>query len=107
MAQRCPACKMESADDAAWCDFCKEPFRKPAPAAARPVTAKEPPKTLPVDPDALLKAGDGETLPALPPWARGAAWAFLAMILLVAMMLGGAMYARQKAAAVDAESAPR
>ncbi len=56
MGVKCPSCGFESPAEAAWCDFCKEPFRKkektpsppvalPAqPVAPAPITAPAPPK---------------------------------------------------------------
>lgn len=106
MPVRCPKCSFESADDAAWCDFCKEPFRKkgasaaPAPAApaAPPVPAAP---AAPIDPDVLLKMGDGEKLPTLPPWARTAAWAFLGAVFVLGMAVTGALFARSRMTAQD------
>lgn len=99
MPVRCPKCSFESADDAAWCDFCKEPFRKKGPAPTAPISSIK--NDLPIDPDVLLKMGDGEKLPTVPPWARTAAWAFLGAVFVLGMAVTGALFARSRMAAQD------
>ncbi len=120
MAVKCGACGFESADDARWCDFCKEPFRKKASASAAPAVAAAPPPqpaprplsatsriepsddAKPVDPKVLqlvkqLSAtGDGLTLPKTPGYMKYLAWAFLASWLLTGCILAGVLLARYK-----------
>ena len=118
MPVRCPKCTFESPDDAAWCDFCKEPFRKvskkeepaaqPVPAPPAPVAMKTVEAPVPEDAaatlealrkaDAVLKSGDVEKLPTLPPWFRGLAWLFLGVWLMTGIMLAGMMFARRREA---------
>lgn len=115
MSVRCPACGFDSPDEARWCDFCKEPFRKKeAPAAAAPPPAAAAPRPLapepeprpapepsqPVDPrvEQLAKqlsvTGDGLKLPALPPYFKYLAWAFFGAWFFTGAVLGGIMLAR-------------
>jgi hypothetical protein len=121
---KCPACGFETPDSQAWCDFCKEPFKKPtpkapaaaasAPAAAAPVDpapaapaeapaspgpAKAAPAAVPLDPAAvkgmsnekimeLLKMDAAQdSIPATAPATRYVAWAFLAAVFLMLMVL--------------------
>lgn len=100
---KCPACGFESADDAAWCDFCKEPFRKkPAePSAAPPPPAAPAPSGPPPAghiPDEFAHLDPGERVPVLPPSVRYAAWAFLAIWFIFGMMVMGYWLGRKKAA---------
>jgi hypothetical protein len=106
---------MESADDARWCDFCKEPFRalkKEAPPAAAPAPVAVPaPAAAPASepklseeellkrlPQEFLRGDDGQKLPALPPWFKWLAWAFLASWLIAGMVLAGVLYGKKKVA---------
>ncbi|MBI4424452.1 MAG: hypothetical protein HY554_12020 [Elusimicrobia bacterium] len=90
---KCPACGFDSPDDAGWCEFCKEPFRKKGPARppAAPPAAGPKPSTngaSGVGPE-FAHLDSGENIPILPPWLRPAAWAFLALWLLCGLVLLG------------------
>lgn len=109
---KCPACGFESADDAAWCDFCKEPFRKAGRPPSPEAPLGPPPPPAPAQAsrngkplaDIDLKGLDsGERIPAVPPWARLAAWAFLAAWLICGMMLLGTYAAKERS---DVQSIP-
>lgn len=96
---RCPACKMETAEELGYCDFCKEPFRRKEPPPPAPEKVAVPPELMaklleakraapeaPADPGPELPPefaalAAAERMPPVPPWARYAAWAFLAGIL--------------------------
>lgn len=75
MSRKCPSCGFDSADDAAWCDFCKEPFVKkakaaappPADSAAPPVSAAPPISAAPAAGAAASPSGS----PAVPPALAG------------------------------------
>ena len=97
---------MESAKDAVFCDFCKEPFQrkaKPAGQAVKPAAA--PPdvealkkltkdELLKLPADQLLK--EKEELPQAPPWLRPVAWGFLALWLGAGAMALVALYQRYR-----------
>ncbi len=119
---KCPACGFDSADDAAWCDFCKEPFRKAAPpapgAAGSGESFRAPPPQAPAPAAApaqrngkplvnldLKSLDPGERIPTIPPWARMAAWAFLGLWAVGGMMLLG-YYAAQERRAVESVPLP-
>jgi hypothetical protein len=107
MAAKCPACGFESADDAQWCDFCKEPFNKkkgekPAPAPipeAKPANPAPPSALGPVSledlprealaklPPNLLPGQDGEKIPEAPKWLKPFAISFLAVVAIAAALL--------------------
>lgn len=119
MSVRCNACGFDSADDAQWCDFCKEPFRKksaaaePAPAAVpshSPANVKEPEAKVDPKVQLLLKqlstAGDGLTLPKLPPWFKYVAWSFFGAWFLTGAILGGIMLARYREQSAAREGDP-
>lgn len=118
MAIRCAKCQFDSADEALFCDFCKEPFRRQSPAQAAAAPPAEGPKAPAVptpnlgsaDPsDALpaelleklqaqLKNEIGSGVPAVPSWVRPAAYAFLGIALFWAVILGGMTMARYQQA---------
>lgn len=101
---KCPACAMETPDDQGYCDFCKEPFRKKAPAEPAPKPAQPvvpvPPEVMekvlahknapgpsgspyaPEIPPEFAELGDGERIAGLPPVAKQLAWGFLAIIVV-------------------------
>lgn len=129
MSVKCPACGFDSPDEAKWCDFCKEPFRKkttdaapaeepapPAPAAQpkrpslkyyQPVPAKQPPAASPAPAPSVpaIELKDDEKVPAVPPWFRYAAWAFLGVWVVAGMILAGIFYGRYKVSQ-EAPAAP-
>lgn len=89
---------MVSAEGAAYCDFCKEPFGKkkerPRPPAAAPdPLAKIPPEKLLEMSDELLKS-DAPPQPNVPPWLRPLAWTFLALCLAVSAAALWMLHAR-------------
>ncbi len=106
MSVRCKSCGMESADGAAWCDFCKEPFVKKPKAAATPPPAPAPEPAAPppelagitkekveeLDVDKLLKPAS-EPPPAAPPWLRPIAWVMLGLIIVTGTI---ALFALQR-----------
>ena len=107
---RCPACGFESPDAAQWCDFCKEPFRKPRPAAA-PAPAPTPTPIRQQEPDQEFEAGippeflgldAGGEVPVLPPWVRYAAWSTLCAAAIALAALLTAYLSRQNERAQDA-----
>jgi len=62
---------MENAESAEWCDFCKEPFKKPAEPEPKPAVSAEPKPSAPADKEevklspevyAKLMAAGGKTL---------------------------------------------
>ena len=95
---KCPACGFDSPEGAEWCDFCKEPFRKkvrrpppqppaPVPQAAVPPEARlEGNGSLPPD---FAGFDSGERIPVPPRWVRAAAWGFLALWALLALLVFG------------------
>lgn len=85
---------MDSADAAAWCEFCGEPFRKPSPAEPKLDAEK-----VLADPAKFLAAAEKPAVPVLPPYFRLLAWAFLGAWFLTGMMLAGILLARKRAAA--------
>ena len=100
---------MESAEDAQWCDFCKEPFNKgkkaPAPTPAPPVAPPPAPadgkklseeELLKLVPKEFLREGDGEKVPTLPPWFKGLAWTFLAVWAISGVLVMIALIHRKK-----------
>ena len=73
---------MASAEGAAYCDFCKEPFgrkKKEQPRTPDPLAALPKEKVLELS-DQLLKS-DAPPPPGLPRWVRPLAWTFLALCL--------------------------
>ena len=50
MGRKCPACGFESPADAAFCDFCKEPFRTKASADLRALAPPVPPPSQKIPP---------------------------------------------------------
>ena len=117
MGRKCPACGFESPADAAFCDFCKEPFRRKEAPTARPSPqvkyhisptatpggrrlrdSDDLPKEAQARLDAAFASGDVENkVPTLPHWFRYLAWAFLGVWFVTGMILGGAMVARHMA----------
>lgn len=96
---------METPEEQGYCDFCKEPFRKKPEAPAAPVAKPAqqvvvPPEVMekllshknapgpsaspyaPEIPPEFAELGDGERIAELPPVAKKAAWAFLALVVL-------------------------
>ena len=120
---KCPACKFDSPEGAAWCDFCKEPFQKkakphpeappaPRPEAAPPANLGELKKLTPEElfkrlPAELSKdAAADQAIPRLPPWFRPLAYCILA--LLAVMMASLIMITVMKAGHVrTAHKVPR
>lgn len=108
MGVTCPSCGFESAADAAYCDFCKEPFKKtkkehapplPAPPAAAKILqelAKDLPKEALDKIPAHWMLNDEETVPQVRPWIRYAAWGFLFFWFAVAVVLTALMWLRWK-----------
>ncbi|HVE12795.1 MAG TPA: hypothetical protein VNI01_05335 [Elusimicrobiota bacterium] len=105
---KCPACGFETPEDQGWCDFCKEPFRK---KSAEPAPPPPPPsKTVQITPELLERLQEakhavsareptsippefaqldsGERIGGASEMTRTAAWLFLAMILVWAVILG-------------------
>jgi hypothetical protein len=96
---KCPACKMETAEELGYCDFCKEPFRRKDPPPKAPEKVAVPPELMaklleakraaperaagagPELPPEFAELAAAERMPAVPPWARYSAWAFLAAVL--------------------------
>ncbi|MBI5202614.1 MAG: hypothetical protein HY925_13570 [Elusimicrobia bacterium] len=102
---------MESAAEAAWCDFCKEPFKKvlkDSPESSIPGAPPPAPVKLngkPLSNINLRGLDPGERIPVLPPWARYAAWAFLAMWAIGGALLLG-YYAAAERKAVESSPLP-
>ena len=65
MGIRCPACGFESAPEAQWCDFCKEPFR-PKKRAQEPEEVKHDPTAPLLDVESVWKALAKDKWPQLP-----------------------------------------
>ena len=114
MSVRCPSCGFESAQDSAWCDFCKEPFIKgkkaapeqpPAPVPPQPKLSKE--ELLAKVPAELIASEDEEKIPVIPKWVRIICWIFLGVWFMWAMILGGIIYGRYRARQADAPPAAR
>ncbi len=99
MSVKCPACGFDSPDEALYCDFCKEPFKKHA-ATKAPAAQAQPPQTAPAAqeltklspeelfkrlPTELLKDAEQEKLPTWPQWFRVFAWLFLGAWLMLAI----------------------
>ena len=114
---KCPACGFETPDEQAWCDFCKEPFRKKAPEAQAPAAAtpaapappsllaQTPPisrellqklqhqkmavsgQTLPNVPAEFALLDAGERIPQVPSIYKKVAWLILALIIIVSVIL--------------------
>ncbi len=90
---------MDAPDEAGWCDFCKEPFRKKPALASIPAPAPESKaKPGPDDPavqaalarvaDELRKDSAGLAVPRAPSWFRPAAYAFtLGLLALTAVLV--------------------
>jgi hypothetical protein len=96
---KCPACKMETAPELGYCDFCKEPFRRKDPPPKAPEKVAVPPDLMaklleakraapeppagpgPDLPPEFAQLAAAERMPAVPPMVRYLAWAFLAGIL--------------------------
>jgi hypothetical protein len=92
---KCPACGFETPDTQNWCDFCKEPFKRPAPAAAPEPAQKTPAlDAVRLSEEALrkvitpekaldlLKQSAGERIPVVPQNIRILAWAFFALVMV-------------------------
>lgn len=91
---KCPACSMQVADDALYCDFCKEPFRKArrpradAPAEAGAPKLPDPGKMPPaeaLEPGAqppLLSAAVPGLGFRVPRWVRPLAWTFFLIVMI-------------------------
>ena len=117
MSVRCPSCGFESAQDSAWCDFCKEHFTKGKKAAPAPPPAAPPPAAAPAQPKLskeellakvpaeLIASEDEEKIPVIPKWVRILCWIFLGVWFLWGMILGGIIYGRYKARHGDASAA--
>ena len=95
---KCPACGFETPDTQPWCDFCKEPFRhaqaKPehVPPSIQPSTESLPGASVKDMPEEkvfeLLKLdAQQERIPPASPAARYLAWAFLALVSLMLLLL--------------------
>ena len=98
---KCPACGFDSPDDAAWCDFCKEPFRKgpPPPRLSPPATPPVPEgKRNGAPPAEFAHLDPGERIPTMPPWVRLAAWAFVGFWFVWGMVLLGFYLGKQRLA---------
>lgn len=80
MGVKCPSCGFDSAEGAAWCEMCKEPFGKPKP-----------------DEDLKKLAALEERLPTIPRWARLGAWVFLGLWVIFLLSLLGAYFAKYNA----------
>ena len=115
MGLKCPSCSFDSPDDALYCDFCKEPFRKKP--AVKPAVAPIPKTTqapaMAQDQAEILeiakKLSKGtldkippelstleEKIPTLPPWLSTVTWIFLAVCLISAMIMGAMTYQRYR-----------
>ena len=114
---------MDSADEALYCDFCKEPFAREkksatneAPKAAAPAPAPAAIKIPNLNPSAVpgklveglpkevserlrqtLEAAPEEELPKAPSWLRPAAYAFLALWMFWGVVLMAWMLAKKQA----------
>lgn len=101
---KCPACGFDSPDDAAWCDFCKEPFRKRSPQPSE-LEPGRPPAPVPAEPkrngaprlEEFAHLDAGERMPILPSWVRGVAIAIVAIWLLVGFVVLGFYVGKQRA----------
>lgn len=105
---KCPACRMETAEELGYCDFCKEPFRRKDPPPKPPDAVAVPPELMaklleakrdpppspagpvPELPPEFAQLASAERMPAVPPWARTLAWAFLAAVLALSAV--GSLY---------------
>ena len=58
---KCPACGFETPDTQAWCDFCKEPFRKKQDPAKNQESVKLPSKIPQVSQDKPMISSTGKT----------------------------------------------
>jgi hypothetical protein len=110
---KCPACAFESPDEAEWCDFCKEPFRKKAASPPPPTAAKPTPAAPAFDaatlssprkaekngslPPEFAHLDPGERIPILPPWVRLAAWGLLTFWFVAAMVVFGYYFGKKAA----------
>jgi hypothetical protein len=96
---KCPACGFESPDEAQWCDFCKEPFRKARPATPpAKVDSEAVRKALdPTDgiPPEFLALDSGGKIPPVPPWLRYATWSVIAAWFIAIMAFMGAYLAKR------------
>ncbi|MBI3552613.1 MAG: hypothetical protein HY077_08840 [Elusimicrobia bacterium] len=109
MSVKCPACGFDSPDGALFCDFCKEPFKKKAPAKVSDSEAVQELKKLPPEelikrvPEELLKElAKEEQLPKLPPYFRALSWAFFGLWVVLGMILAALALSRYKARQVPA-----
>ena len=97
---KCPACGFDSPDEAGWCDFCKEPFRKrapaPTPASGAPLAQTAPPPQANGVHIDLTKLDAGERIPVVAPALRYAAWAFLGIWFVWGMVLLGYYLGKKK-----------
>ncbi|MBI4346381.1 MAG: hypothetical protein HY553_05975 [Elusimicrobia bacterium] len=85
---KCPACGFENPDEAGWCDFCKEPFRR---AKAAPANGAH-------DVADFKDLDAGERIPTIPAWVRWFAWGFLGLWFLWGMILLGFYLGKQRVA---------
>ena len=126
MPVKCPSCGFESAAEARWCDFCKEPFRAAKPAAEPPrpprpqaapaavspgprpkfekLPAPDAPGSIPAE---FAHLDRGEKLPTLPPWFKWSAWAVLAFAVIGLCVLGGMLMGKKAVLENDEYSRPR
>ena len=91
MSVKCPACGCDSADGAAFCDLCKEPFLrkarpKPAPVPQAPNPLAGMTKEQLLESSEKLLKSDSPQVQAPPPWLRP-----LSYLFLMAMLAFGAM----------------
>lgn len=100
MSLKCPACKMESADGTAFCDFCKEPFeKKPKPVSTPAFTKEQMEKLAEMDVEALLK--EEKTVPVVGSWLRPVAWGFLFLWVAGGSIALTLTYQRYKQAQIE------
>lgn len=91
---KCPACGFETPDAQGWCDFCKEPFKRPAkaepaPPPPPPAPPKEPAPAKEAKPPmsdeeifALLRKDTASERPAPSPFnTRYLAWGFFGLVV--------------------------